>query len=480
MNNRAKSLEERADELRVGGEYERAIAVYTKAIEEEHQSSDVYNKRGLAYKHKDEVDNAIADFNKAITLNHRNVDAYNNLGDAYRIKGKFGSAIAKLHHALTLGPEAMTYNNLGLAYYSAGDFDSAIGNLKQALEINGNYAEAYHNRGRAYHDKGDLVEAIADYNKAIEIACLYADAYHSRGRAYHDKGDFDSAIANYDKAVKINPKYAAAYHSRGNTYKANNEYGQAIINYDKAIEIDSKQSTMYKDRGKAYAALGQYDHAISNYRKAIELDPTYAEAIYNHAAATALQNAEKENRKIITNMEKSLEKLQKKQLAEYLSDYQSNVLNADNYEKRAKNYDAEFRHAQDDIKKHLTFLAALCAFLPLLFYYLNIGESTWYIWLSSMAKITLIISPFVWGIRVKIRDKDRLWALREDAYTKSILTRLIDAEQDVRAEMLLKYFDHHSKFSSTHLILEPSKKGDPHPDIIQNFPISPSQKSNPD
>jgi tetratricopeptide (TPR) repeat protein len=51
------------------GQYDQAIAEYTKAAELSPRRPEIYNNRGLAYTDKGEYDQAIADYNKALEIN---------------------------------------------------------------------------------------------------------------------------------------------------------------------------------------------------------------------------------------------------------------------------------------------------------------------------------------------------------------------------------------------------------------------------
>ena len=65
------------------GDYDKAIADYTKAIELNPDYAEAYYNRGLAYSRKDEDDKSDADFKKFTEIierrrkNHENIKTYN-------------------------------------------------------------------------------------------------------------------------------------------------------------------------------------------------------------------------------------------------------------------------------------------------------------------------------------------------------------------------------------------------------------------
>ena len=65
------------------GEFDQAIASYSKAIELDPKYENAYNNRGLAYDDQGKFDQAIADYSMAIELDPKYIDAYYNRGIAY-------------------------------------------------------------------------------------------------------------------------------------------------------------------------------------------------------------------------------------------------------------------------------------------------------------------------------------------------------------------------------------------------------------
>jgi tetratricopeptide (TPR) repeat protein len=94
VENNAEAYFNRGVDLQKKGDYDRAIANYSKAIEINPRLAEVYTNRGFAYLLKGQYDKAIADSNKAIELNPRLATAYSTRGNAYQGKGQYDQAIA--------------------------------------------------------------------------------------------------------------------------------------------------------------------------------------------------------------------------------------------------------------------------------------------------------------------------------------------------------------------------------------------------
>ncbi len=188
------------------GQYDRAIALFSKALEINPRYAEAYNNRGIAYaKGKGQYDKAISDYDKAIEINPRYAEAYNNRAIAYCDSQKFDKAISDYTKAIEINPRyTEAYNNRGVAYEKKGQFDKAISDFSIALEINPRYAEAYNNRGIAYaKGKGQYEKALSDFLKAIEINPVNADIYDNRGITYERLGDKEKACSDWKKACQL-------------------------------------------------------------------------------------------------------------------------------------------------------------------------------------------------------------------------------------------------------------------------------------
>ena len=88
------------------GEYENAIADYTKAIELDLENASAYSNRGNAYKNLGKYQEAITDFTKLIELNPKNSWAYHNRGYSYDALGEHEKAEADYAKAIELDRES--------------------------------------------------------------------------------------------------------------------------------------------------------------------------------------------------------------------------------------------------------------------------------------------------------------------------------------------------------------------------------------
>ncbi|MCL2320299.1 MAG: tetratricopeptide repeat protein [Treponema sp.] len=149
-------------------------------------------------------DKAIAEYSRSISLKADYADAYASRGNARRKKGELDRAIEDYTRALNLkNASADVYNYRGYVYAQKGDLNRAIADYTQAIRYRANYGDAYFNRAYAYGKQEKWGEAIADYTQVIKLEPSNAAAYNQRGNAWYNKGDKTKAAADFAAAEKL-------------------------------------------------------------------------------------------------------------------------------------------------------------------------------------------------------------------------------------------------------------------------------------
>jgi tetratricopeptide (TPR) repeat protein len=211
--------------------WEGYISRGTEAIKLNPDDSRAYARRAHAEMSKGDYESAIADYTKAIELapNITKWNYFNLRGNAKWRKHDWDGAIADMTKAIELDPNnftaseysflANTYTQAGHVKISKGELDGAIADFTKSLEIKPDDVAAYNMRGGAKLFKGDLDGAIADYNKSIELkpanpkpvrVLYFAAVYYNRGLAKAAKEDLAGAKADFNDALKLNPDFSDA------------------------------------------------------------------------------------------------------------------------------------------------------------------------------------------------------------------------------------------------------------------------------
>ena len=168
-----------------------------------------HKKQALAAAQKGDYDTALAEFTKALQADPKDTEVYNNRGSIYTFKGRYDLALADFTKALELNPRyARAYYNRALAYYYQGNYDRAIADLTKAIELNPKDPEAYNNRGLAYDQKKNYDKAIDDFNMALLLNPKLADAYFNKAVSCERSGRQDEAREAYTAFLRYAPPEA--------------------------------------------------------------------------------------------------------------------------------------------------------------------------------------------------------------------------------------------------------------------------------
>jgi tetratricopeptide (TPR) repeat protein len=236
-----------------------------------------YIHQAWSKERKGDYDGAIADYTKAIELKPDDVWGYSGRGYAKIEKGDYDGAIADYTKIIELKPDdTIGYEKRSRAKIKKGDYDGAIADLTKVIELKPDDADGYYRRGLIKHTEiDDYNGAIKDYNKAIELFPDYGDAYYFRSYAKISKGDYDGAIADFTKMMEWRPWDAENYYCRGVAKHNKGDYNGAIADYTKAIELKPDDANLYWNRGKTYDSMKYFERAIKDYRKVLDIDPDH-------------------------------------------------------------------------------------------------------------------------------------------------------------------------------------------------------------
>jgi tetratricopeptide (TPR) repeat protein len=224
-------------------------------------SDDV--KAGRAAFDERNYDKAIRLFTKAIEIEPKAAFAYINRGYAWEKKGNYDKGIADLTKAIEINPMfADAYFNRAYAWYGKGDSDKAIADLTKAIEINPKHAIAYSNRGNVWEKKRNYDKAVVDYTRAIEIDPKFSVAYNNLAwlMATCPDGRFRDgkrAVELAEKAVALGDAgsildtLAAAYAEAGR--------------FQEAIKTQERVITKCKKAGET-KDLPEYEEQLSSYK----------------------------------------------------------------------------------------------------------------------------------------------------------------------------------------------------------------------
>ena len=115
-----------------GGQFQRAMSFFNRAIESGPESADAYFGRGLVYHDLEQYKEAIADFDRAIEIAPDHPYGHFQRGFVYHQLEQYEQAVTDFTRAIEIRPDewaymlrAAAYNYLGQAELAQADYDRA-------------------------------------------------------------------------------------------------------------------------------------------------------------------------------------------------------------------------------------------------------------------------------------------------------------------------------------------------------------------
>lgn len=226
---------------------EAAIAACTRVVndrkESPHRRAVAYFNRGLTWQQtKGDFERAFADYTEAIQLDPNDARPYFNRGLLLYLRKDYDRAIAEYTEVIRLDPkDAAVYFFRGDAWFRKKRYDNAIADYGEAARRDPKHAAAHGMLcwTRAIAGR-ELQQALTDCDAALRLRADDTAAMDNRGLIYLRLSRLDDAVAAYDAALKISPKQVNSLYGRGlaKLKKGDTAGGNADIAAAKAIQAD--------------------------------------------------------------------------------------------------------------------------------------------------------------------------------------------------------------------------------------------------
>jgi tetratricopeptide (TPR) repeat protein len=239
LNNAISKFGKQASELTQNGNYQGAIEILEKAIEEHSEEASLYFNLGLNYMEVGNYKKARKAFTKTIDLDASHAKAYQGLGLIYYEKGEFSMAAAYYQATIDAGKfDEYVYYKLGSCLYKLKRVEEAVVAYEEAVKINPSIKQFYFGLALAYIGIRANKKSVAMLRKALELDQGFLDAQYHICVNYIEMNRYDDCIAEANLILKKDDLYAKAYLAIAHSYKRKGEYLKAEKYQDKAVELD--------------------------------------------------------------------------------------------------------------------------------------------------------------------------------------------------------------------------------------------------
>jgi len=130
------------------------------------ENAQAYNRRGVALARQGEYQAALAEFTRAIRRDPTNADAFYNRALVCVAIGNLGPAASDFGKVVEIRPDFIEgYISRAHLHAAMSEHEQAVSNLTKAIEIDPRCAKAYFQRSLVHYTRGEYGEAWDDVRK---------------------------------------------------------------------------------------------------------------------------------------------------------------------------------------------------------------------------------------------------------------------------------------------------------------------------
>merc|ERR1719464_176363 len=239
----AESLKNQGNEFYKKKNFEKAIELYSKAIETCPTDIIYHGNLAAVYIEQKEYVKAIEECDKGIEKTK---------GTQYDFK-KLAKLLARKASALG----------------KSGDLDGALDVYNQSLLQNNDYWTKDAMKKIQKQKDETAAKAYLDDEKSDEAK--------ARGNECLKKSDFPGALKEYEEAIKRNPNNIAVYANRSSCYVKTMDVARALEDANKCIKLDPKFIKGHIRKARAHGLAKEHHKAQDAWKVAMEIEPNNAE-----------------------------------------------------------------------------------------------------------------------------------------------------------------------------------------------------------
>lgn len=241
-----------------------------------------YIDRGNLHLNDGEYELAVADFSKAAALDPKDPWALANRGLVHVYQERYAAAAKDLDAAEALDAKnSVVFRARGLMAQQQGRYKDALAAYDRSLVLDPGNRFAIRRRIATSHALGDDVSALRDAAAEIAKRSDDVDMYLLRANIFRGQGKRDEALAEAAALGRTNPDNVEAQVTAGRIYDAFGKQQEAMAAFDRALAI-KPESYIYLNRALSRPKT-DLDGRRADIDLALKLDPHSGDALAEKA-----------------------------------------------------------------------------------------------------------------------------------------------------------------------------------------------------
>ena len=257
-----------AERYYVAGNFEEAIKMYFRAIEQNRKKPEAYFGLAMTYYRTGYLEEAQLAFEKTLELDPLNVYAYERLAAVNIDLGRPDTAIYLCRVAHVMDERFVpAINTLGHAYFETGSIDSAEKAFNAAVSL-----------CRELNVQSVAAKAPQSYSADA------SEAFNGLGEVRVAQGLYTHALDYFGAAISTMPNWDTPWFNKALAYEALTNYSAAQVAYQRTIDLAPDNTKAMKSFARLLVRLRRDADAIELYRRALKVDPADTYSYYGLAA----------------------------------------------------------------------------------------------------------------------------------------------------------------------------------------------------
>ncbi|WP_295441734.1 tetratricopeptide repeat protein [uncultured Thiodictyon sp.] len=239
-----------------------------------------------------DLDRALFEYIRALSVDEGNAEALYKIGLIHAGRGNQRLAEMAFRWSLQKAPRnAGALTELGILLLKNRQYAPAKQNLTQAVGLDDRISRAHNALGVIADLDHDYSNAQYHYQKALDSGPRTPSVFNNLGYSRYLSGQWDGAIAAYRQALLSDPNYVLAWRNLSLVYTRQGRYTEAVEALSKVQDLPKS----YNDVGYVAMVEGKLDDAQRLFAEAKRLSPDFytladtnqrrVEIMQGHAAA---------------------------------------------------------------------------------------------------------------------------------------------------------------------------------------------------
>ncbi len=247
------------------GQREEGIALLRQALAREHRW-DTHSNLAIALAQLKQFDEAIALFQKYLDQHHHEPGAYNNLGLACLDAGRVSEAERNFRQAIRCGPSIPdSYNNLAVSLLRQQKWDEAAFWLQRCIQIPSDYLPALTNLIFVLRQQGKNAEAL---QLCLQVLARHPDAVQvhiDAGSLLIKEQRLEEAEVHFQRVVQLQPDNPDALNNLGFLLSDLNRLEEAEACLERCIQMRPDHGDAHRNLALVKLLLGKLQQGWQDY-----------------------------------------------------------------------------------------------------------------------------------------------------------------------------------------------------------------------